>query len=110
MVRISPASSSSQLAPFPDMPSLVPRPYSHADARDKHGHPHPSGGLLLQISIEETRDVGEGFLRLRRIGVELVLRVRLAFIDVEVGDHAGAPQFAMGPDCVAQEQIARARG
>src|SRR4051812_40997355 len=66
--------------------------------------------LFLEIFVEEPCDVGEGFPRLRRGDVELILRVRLALIDIEVGGHPGAAQLAMRPHGVAQEKIARARG
>src|SRR6266700_7616668 len=64
---------------------------------------------FLQISIEEFRDIGERFLGLWRIDVELVLRMRLTFIDVKIGNDAGATQFTMRTNRIAEEQIARAR-
>src|SRR4051812_27077317 len=63
---------------------------------------------LLQMTIEEFCDIGKSFPRLRRVDVELVLRVGLPLIDVKIGDHAGAAQFAMRANRVAEEQIARA--
>src|SRR5882724_12013058 len=68
------------------------------------------GSSFSQMLVEETRDVGEGFLGLRRVHVETILGVRLAFIDVELGDHAGAPELAMRAHRVGEEEVARAAG
>src|SRR5258707_2888696 len=69
-----------------------------------------SGSSLSQMLVQETRDVGEGFLGLRRVHVEAVLRMRHALVDVELGDHAGAPELAMRAHRVGEEEVARAAG
>src|SRR5689334_20232452 len=69
-----------------------------------------SGSSFSEMLIEKTRDVGEGFLGLRRVHVEAVLRVRHAFIDVEIGDDPGAPELAMRAYRVREEEVARAAG
>src|SRR3954452_780293 len=66
--------------------------------------------LFLEMPVEEFCNVGECLPRFRRIDVELILRMRLPLIDVEVGSDAGAAQFAMGPNRVAEKQVTGARG
>src|SRR6266700_3513494 len=66
--------------------------------------------LFLEMPVEEFGNVGEGLPGLGRIDVELVLGMRLPLIDVEVGDHACAAQFAMRPNRVAEKQVTGAGG
>ena len=66
--------------------------------------------LLPEMLIEEARDLGEYFLRLRRVGVEVVLRMRHALEHLQVGIHAGAAELAVGQHGEAEEQVARAAG
>jgi hypothetical protein len=47
---------------------------------------------------------------LGRIGIAGILRMRLAFEHVEIGDNAGLTQLAMHAHRIGQEQVARARG
>src|SRR3954452_4616817 len=109
MVRISPANSSSQPAPISETPSACRDVIAARLPGTSAGSRYPLRDSLLQISIEELCYVGESFFRLRRIDIELVLRVRLSLIDIEIGNHAGAAQFAMRANRVAEEQVARTR-
>src|SRR5215203_1107445 len=60
--------------------------------------------------VEEARDLAEGFLCLRRRGIEQILRVRHALEHLQLGLHAGAAELAVGQHREAQEQVARAAG
>src|SRR3954452_2532319 len=64
--------------------------------------------LLRQILVEERRQFAKMLPGLGCGGIAGILRMRLAFEDVEIGDHAGLTQLAMYAHGIGQEQVARA--
>src|SRR5579863_3061913 len=65
--------------------------------------------LLRQVPVEECRQLAEVLLGFGRIGIARILRMRLPFEHVEIGNDAGLTQLAMHPHRIGQEQITRAR-
>ena len=59
------------------------------------------------MPVEEAADLPEGLLGFRQER-EQELRVALAFEDLEHGFAAGLAELPVGPDGVAQEEVARA--
>jgi hypothetical protein len=66
--------------------------------------------LPLEMPIEEARHLLKSLLRFRRGVVEEILRVRLAFIDMESRFDAELTEFPVDAHRVAQEQIPRSAG
>jgi len=58
--------------------------------------------------VEELRDFCKGLLRLGRSDVAIILRMRLALIDLEHCVDASLPQLAVDAYCVAKQKISRA--
>ena len=58
--------------------------------------------------VEKRSDFSESFPGFRSLIVELVLRMRFAFEDLQQRIHARFPQFAVHANGIAQEQIAGA--
>jgi hypothetical protein len=68
-----------------------------------------SSTLFRQISVEERGHLAEVLPGLGRIRIGRILRMRLAFEDMEIRDDASLTQFTMHAYCIRQEQITRAR-
>src|SRR3569832_535189 len=66
--------------------------------------------LPRQMSVEECGLFVVLFLGLGCFGIGGILRMRLPFEHMEVGDDAGLTQLAMHAHCIGQEQVARTRG
>jgi hypothetical protein len=72
---------------------------------DAHGQP-----LLAEMLVEKLGNLAERHCGLGQAIVEQVLRMRLAFVDLELRLHPGRPERAMHPHRVAQQQVACAGG
>ena len=70
----------------------------------------PIRGSLAEMLVEEPRDLGEDLLGLRRRGVEIVLGVRHALVDLKLCFDPGAAKLAVRKHGEAQEQVASAAG
>src|SRR5262245_35191801 len=66
--------------------------------------------LFSKMLVEEARDFGEDFLRLRHKRIETVLGVGHPLEYLQVGLHSRAAQLAMRQNGQAQKQVARAAG
>src|SRR3954470_15101732 len=60
--------------------------------------------------VEKRGYLAKRLARFRNGVIAAILRMALAFIDIEVGLDPGAAQLAMGAHRVRQQQIARAAG
>ena len=111
-----PGRASAQIRVYPrsalKLRKRVTRLGARAKIRDPgfHGLPGSAPPLLPQVLVEEARDLAERLLGLRRIRVEVVLRVRHALEHLQLRLHAGATELAVGQNGQAQEQVARAAG
>src|SRR5437868_3717643 len=67
-----------------------------------------SGVSFPEVLVEEARDLLERLAALGRAWIAVVLRVRLAFVDLEQRLDAGLAQLAVHAHRVAEEQVAGA--
>src|ERR1700694_3237924 len=61
---------------------------------------------MAEMAVEEPGDLAERLLGLGHPIIELVLRVRLALVDLELRIDAGVPKLAVHAHGIAQQQIA----
>jgi hypothetical protein len=67
-------------------------------------------GSRAEVFVEEGADFAEGFFRFGSLIVEQVMRVRLAFEDLQLRIDARLAELAVHANGVAQEQVAGAGG
>ena len=66
--------------------------------------------LFLQVLAEEVADLAEGFAYFGNAIVPAILRVRLAFVDLQEGLDSQLAQLAMHMHCVAEQQDRKMAG
>src|SRR5436190_16369990 len=66
--------------------------------------------LPAEVLVEELRDLAEGFPRFGRAYVPVVVRMRLAFVDLQHRFDPRLTQLAMHPHSTAQQQVAGSGG